>query len=667
MIFYFAITSLWAEYTYTNTLINENSPYLQQHAHNPVNWYPWGEEAFEKARKENKPIFLSIGYSTCHWCHVMEEESFEDLEVAKLLNRDYVAIKVDKEEYPQIDKKYQRFYKKFTGKSGGWPLTVLMTPEKKPFFIASYLPKEAGYGSKGLLELLPRYGRLYRQDPSKILRSTKGIGGERDVDQIHPLPPVDRVISNVILQLRKQYDPDHGGFSKRPKFPEASRLSLLLAIYRMNGDREALKMAEFTLKKMAQGGIYDQVEGGFFRYTPDQAWQVPHFEKMLYTNAELIPLYVSLYRISKNPLYKRIVEETIDEMDRHYMEEGLYFGASDADSSGEEGAYFLYDYLQLGEYLAKRGWKKREIEITLAYFGIEEDGNFDGELSQAHLSDGAAPPRSEELKSILAELRKARQFPFVDRKVISSWNAMMIKALFAASVIDESYREKGKRYLERLLSKMSDANMLYHQVLFGKYPKQPGLLDDYAFVVDALLAAYEATYEDRYLARAEDFAQKAITLFHREGKWYLDNGETDTLADSDDSHYRSALSVMLSGLLTLAALEEETAYAAVVKESLRNYGRILASKPADAPTLTEVYLREEKGEIIIKSDRNSLLHLHAELDSIDYPFLVTKAAKVQGWMACGIGSCFAEGKSLEELAEKLEKRKAAETKKKQWR
>ena len=651
------LTFLWAGHAFTNALISEESPYLQQHAHNPVNWYPWGDEAFEKAKREKKLIFLSIGYSTCHWCHVMEKESFQDTEVASLLNADYISIKVDKEQYPQIDRKYQRLFRRHTGRSGGWPLSVFMTPDKKVFFITTYIPREAGYGSDGLLLLLPRYSRLYAHDPKEIEKETKGY---REIEK-EETPPGDQqavlspgFINHLVDQIAAGYDPLNGGFSRRPKFPEASKISLLLDIYRVNGNSKALDMARDTLEKMAKSGLYDQIEGGFFRYTPDEQWQIPHFEKMLYTNAELIVQYVRLYQIEPRPLYIKIVRETIAEMDRHFMEGGLYFGSSDADSGGEEGGYYLYRRDDTEKGLKSAGLNDIEISRVLSYLGIEEDGNVDGEYSHLHLSGEKAPARLEEAKTYFRKLRSKRAFPFVDRKIISSWNAMMIKSLFAAGRIDKHFADEGRSRLKSLLGLMLEGKSLYHQTLFGDRPRQKGILEDYAFMVDALIEAQQVTHETRYLKLAANLAGEATRLFYRGGKWYLSADGAEVPAGTDDRHYTSPLSTMLLGLISLTVLTENLDLSSIVGNTLKGYGRILKKTPASSPGLVSVFLRQRIGDVVIKSNESNLIKNHAKIAAINYPFVLTKRVNAGSYLACKPGTCFAESKRFDKLAEKIE-------------
>jgi uncharacterized protein YyaL (SSP411 family) len=654
-IFFLIVISslLLAEHHYTNALIKEHSPYLQQHAHNPVNWYPWGEEAFKKAKEEHKLIFLSIGYSTCHWCHVMEEESFTDGTVAKLLNDDFISIKVDREQYPQIDKKYQKLYRDVYGKRGGWPLSIFMTAEKEVFFMGTYIPKEEGYGSKGLLSLLPSFVALkahstaLAQAIQKHTKKSHQNGLEKS--------DADLLIKKVITDIGKQFDAVYGGFATHPKFPEASKLELLLNIYRLNGSQKAWKMAKETLKKMAYSGIYDQVNGSFFRYTIDTEWQIPHFEKMLYTNAELVAVYVKLYEMTGDTLYKRVVEESIAEMEKHYMQGDVYLSASDADSEGEEGGYFIYAYTALKSALKEKGWKNEEIEDVLAYMGIEEDGNIDGEFSQPHITSEVVPRRLEDFKAYLRKVSNKRPFPFVDKKINTAWNAMMIKALFEASKIDKHYVTLAKRRLSALLELMYAKGQLYHQTLLGRVPTQKALLEDYAFLIDTLIAGYERTYDEGYLKLAEILTEEAVKKFYSNKHWYLSDDNIGAEADFDDRYYTSALSVMLEDLVRMATLTQRLKYNAIVKETLVNLGGVLNSNPAYASKLVHTFLRLEKGDIIIHASKEKLRIAQPELDKVKYPFLLSAVEEADEYLACKTTMCFAHDKNITKLIEKINK------------
>jgi len=648
------VSFLYGEHHHANALIKEDSPYLQQHAYNPVNWYPWGKEAFEKAKKENKLIFLSIGYSTCHWCHVMEEESFTDLEVAQLLNDDFVSIKVDREEYPQIDKKYQTLYMKVYEKRGGWPLSVFMSPGKEVFFIGTYITKDLGYGSsKGLLTLLPSFVKLQKESRAFLEAIGKYENEEKKKEFKKKLNT--KIMHKVVDAIATQFDPKNGGFAARPKFPEASKITLLLDIYGINGNKKALMMAEFTLKSMAQGGIFDQIGGGFFRYSTDYSWSTPHFEKMLYTNAELIPVYVKLYEMTHDPLYKKIVDETIVQMEKNFMQEDVYFSATDADSDGEEGGYFIYEYGEIKSALKNKGWKAKEIEEALAYLGIEEDGNVDGDFSLSRITSDRVPAKIGQLKSYLKSLSDQRSFPFIDKKINTAWNAMMIKALFVASCIDGKYVLLAVKRLDALLKMMRKNEILYHQTLHGGKLTQKALLEDYAFLIDALISGYERTYEKKYLELLQTLSDEALTKFYRQKQWYLSNDGLKVNADFDDRYYTSSLSQMLENLLRVATLTDNLHYASIVRETMKHSAAILQTNPQNASKLVHVYLRLKNGDIIIHANKEKLLLLQNKQTQINYPFILSGVQESDAYLACKTTMCFAYDKNITKLIEKINK------------
>ncbi len=648
-------------FEYTNHLIDEESPYLLQHAHNPVDWYPWGEEAFEKARREHKPIFLSIGYSTCHWCHVMEEESFENEEIAKLINRWFVPIKVDRERMPHLDKYYQRIYTLLHRRGGGWPLTVVLTEDLKPFFAATYIPPEDSYGVKGMKTVLPALGELYAKDRESVEKRAAAI--EALAKRIEDLPKGEldeglSIAKRAVENIWSYYDKIYGGFGDRPKFPESSRIALLLDIYRLNGDEKAKMMALQTLDSMARSGLYDQIGGAFFRYCVDRRWRMPHFEKMLYTNAQLIPLYVRAWRMTGRDRFREVVVDTIAEIDRRFRTpEGLYFGASDADSDGEEGGYFLYRYDEALKALVDAGFKSAEAKRVLSYLDITEDGNFDTEYSHARRTGAKEPKGLKEALKVLKSMRKERSYPFIDKKIITAWNAMMIKALFEASKIDRAYLERAKESYRALTALMRSENgALFHQVLHGKKPRQSGLLEDYAYLTDAALAAYQATLEGSYLSDASSLAKKSVAVFYKNGRWLLGSDGFESYADISDSYYSSPLSVMINGLVTLAALEGSMKEAALAKESLDGFAGLIESSPDAYPEALRAYLRLEKGVVVIKSSKENLLKEASSIEKIEYPYLLRRANEGDIWLACDLKSCFAYGKDIEHVIDAIERR-----------
>ena len=465
----------------------------------------------------------------------------------------------------------------------------------------------------------------------------------------------EALVHTFMKRVKAQFDRKNGGFYKRPKFPEASKLTLLLDIYALYGDEEALHMAEFTLRKMAEGGIYDQIGGGFFRYTTDEAWHIPHFEKMLYTNAELIPVYVKLYKITKDPLYKKVVVETIAQMENNFMQNGLYLSASDADSAGEEGGYFIFNYEEVKEALLEKGLKRKDVEEALAYLGIEEDGNIDGELSNPHITSQIVPLGLEKVKAYLKALSLKREFPFLDTKIITSWNAMMIKALFSASKIDKKYAALAEKRLSALLKLMRQKDTLYHQTLLGKQPTQKALLEDHAFLMDALIEGYLKTYNRHYLSLLKVLAEESREKFYKEKRWYLSDDGIDALADFDDKYYTAALSLLLEDFVRVASLTEALEYNEVVKKTLKAEGAVLEESPQDASKLLHTFLRLKKGDVIIKSKLDNLLTSGEETETIKYPFVLCKTEETEKYLACRVNSCFAYDENITALIEKINK------------
>jgi uncharacterized protein YyaL (SSP411 family) len=544
------------------------------------------------------------------------------------------------------------------GKRGGWPLTVFMSPDAEAFHLETYIPVEEAYGLDGMLKMLPGFAKMYKEDQNNFVKLVdehtkllKEGGKKKSLKNKLTLSVVDQYMK----EIEEEFDSKNGGFAKKPKFPEASKLALLLDIYKIYGNKQALSMAEFTLQKMAESGIYDQIGGGFFRYTTDEYWQMPHFEKMLYTNAELIPVYVTLYGLTKKTLYKRVVVETIDQIESYFMQKGVYLSASDADSEGEEGGYFIYNYEEVRQALLDQGMKEEDAEEALAYLGIEEDGNIDGELSLAHITGVKKPLKLKEVKAYLKKLSAKREFPFVDKKINTAWNGMMIKALFSASKLDDKYLELGKSRLKSLLKLMRTEDVLYHQILLGKKPKQKGLLEDYAFLMDALIEGYVKTYNKAYLVELEKLAKETESKFYKNGIWYLSDDGIDAVADFDDRYYTSALSVVLDDFVRVASLTEDLEFNEVVKKTIKESAAVLESSPVEASKLLHVFLRLKMGDVIIKSKLKNLLESKKEIDQMKYPFILTKVEKSNEYLACRVNSCFAYDKNITVFIEKINK------------
>ena len=642
-----------------NALITETSPYLKRHAHNPVNWYAWNETTLKLVKKENKPIFLSIGYSTCHWCHVMEEESFEHQDVANILNEHFISIKVDKEEFPNIDKKYQNLFRAYKGRRGGWPLSVFLSPTLEPYFITTYMPRGAYGGTENIIELTSRLGKLYK-DKSKLKVELEKFVKVKEYLNTPPTPSANdlaltQIINNTLARIGEQYDPENSGFSMaNTKFPEASKIELLLKIYKINGDKKALDMAKNTLLSMSKRGLYDQIDGGFFRYS-DKTWTIPHFQKLLYVNAQLVPQYLEMYRISKDSYFFDIAKATIDEMERHYIEGGHYFSASDSvGKEGVEGLYYTYMYDDILEGLQKKGFNEENSLEILEYLTIEELGNLDGELSHVNISTQTPIPKGMEgVNNYLKELRIKRNFPFLDKKIITSWNAMMVKSLYIMAQYDTSYLAIANKRLSSLLALMLKDKKLYHQTLLNQKPTQIAQLEDYAYLIDTLLTAHQVTLDTKYIKKASLLAHQAKKLFKDKNSWYMSMTSPKVKADFDDKYYSSPLAILLNSFLTLANINDDLNLGEESKSMLKLYGQVLEKNPEESSTFVILALREKGGVVTLKASKEEL----EEYQSIEYPFLLRKVHKHDGYVACKLGICFATAKDFKGIKTLIEKAK----------
>ncbi len=566
-----------SEHKHTNRLIHETSPYLLQHAHNPVDWYAWGEEALSRARAENKPIFLSVGYSACHWCHVMEHESFEDEATAALMNELFVNIKVDREERPDIDAIYMDAVQAMTGQ-GGWPMSVWLTPDGKPFHGGTYYPKEPRYGMPSFQQVLRAVADAYHSRREQVdgqaerlaamLRRTASLradGGDLG----------DEILEEALGQMRQYFDEEDGGFGSQPKFPQPMTLDFALMQYRRRNDLDALYMAELTLEKMAHGGIYDQLGGGFHRYSVDAIWLVPHFEKMLYDNAQLLRTYLHAWQVTGRPLFRRMVEETIDYVLREMTAPGGgFYSTQDADSEGHEGKFFV--------------WSQAEIEALLDppiaaifgdYYGVSPRGNFEGKnilsvvrsveqvAQRFNTSEEAIKAALEQGRAILFEQRETRVKPGRDEKILTEWNGLMIHALAECGVVLDrpDALEAAVQAADFVLAKMSQPDgRLYRSYKDGQ-ARFNAYLEDYAAFVRSLIALYEATFDLRWLDEAERLTQIMFNQFHDAAGGFFQTGvDHEQLVarrkDFVDNAIPSGNSLAAEALLRLAVLLDKPSY-----------------------------------------------------------------------------------------------------------
>ena len=550
-----------------NHLSNDKSPYLLQHVNNPVDWYPWGEEAFNKAQKEDKPIFLSIGYSSCHWCHTMREESFSSPEVAELMNEIFVSIKVDREERPDIDKIYMTVCQMMTG-SGGWPLTIIMTSDKKPFFAGTYFPKQTRFGRIGLIDLIKRIKELWTNQRTELLNSADQITFSlQNIDQESPGEKFsEATLKRTYQQLIRQFDFHHGGFGDRPKFPTPHNLIFLLRYWKRTGDEKALEMVETTLQAMRKGGIYDHVGFGFHRYSTDSIWLVPHFEKMLYDQALIAMAYIEAYQATKNNLYRKTAQEIFSYVLRDMTSpEGGFYSAEDADSEGEEGKFYVWLKEEIEQIL-----EKDELDFAIKIFNIEVAGNYLEEVSGKKIGKNILHLREfpdmesledfEKIRSTLFKTRERRIHPHKDDKILTDWNGLLIAALAKAAVAfqEKKYLEAAKNLVDFILSKLRESNnKLLHRYKDGVSEIQ-GYLTDYAFFIWGLIELYEATFDISYLKIALELHQIQIDDFWDEsiGGFYFTAKNSEKLLTRQKEIYDGAIpsgnSIAMLNLLRLS-------------------------------------------------------------------------------------------------------------------
>jgi uncharacterized protein YyaL (SSP411 family) len=632
-------------HAHTNRLAQEKSPYLLQHSHNPVDWYPWGAEAFAKARQENKPILLSIGYSTCHWCHVMERESFEDETTARFLNEHFVSIKVDREERPDVDQIYMTFVQAMSGQ-GGWPLNAFLTPELKPFYGGTYFPPDPRYGRPSFVQVLQNISQLWESRHGDVLSSAADLHQrlEKYAEKEATNAPVfsHAALKNAARQFKSEYDPTHGGFGGAPKFPRPSVPAFLLRYGTRFNDNEAVRMVLHTSERMAAGGMYDQIGGGFHRYSVDAEWLVPHFEKMLYDNAQLLHLYLDAWLVSGETRFADIARDIIRYVLRDMTHpEGGFYSAEDADSEGKEGKFHCWTRDELSKLL-----KPEEFKVAVRVFGLTEKGNFVDHsdpnplpeqnvlsLVESKLSD-AEKVLLESAKKKMFEVRSKRVRPHLDDKVLSSWNGLMLGALARAYAVlgDPSYRTAAERNLAFIQARLwvskatpgpsqegnsstgrtGSGGTLYHRWRDGERDKVQ-LLDAYAFLLAGVIDVYEATLEPKHLQFALALAETMLERFYDK----VEGGFWQALPDASDLILRvkedydgaepSGNSVAILALLKLAAITDRKDFKQAAEKSLGLFAHRLHQLPQAVPYLLLGldYFLEEPRRVLIVGDPNS--------------------------------------------------------------
>jgi uncharacterized protein YyaL (SSP411 family) len=562
---------------FTNHLINESSPYLLQHAHNPVDWYPWGAEAFAKARSENKPVLLSIGYSACHWCHVMAHESFENEDIAQLMNDLFVNIKVDREERPDLDQIYMNAVQMMTH-HGGWPMTVFLTPDGVPFYGGTYFPPQDRYNIPGFPRVLISVAEAYRDRPNDIAETGTSLLNElrRLSEPSGAGHPVEKeLLDGAYIGMVRNYDSINGGFGGAPKFPPAMTLEFLLRTYSRTGNKEALEMVRHTCEKMAQGGIYDQLGGGFHRYATDAKWLVPHFEKMLYDNALLSRLYLHYFQVTQLPLARETAEGILDYVLREMTDPaGGFYSTQDADSEGHEGKFFVWDIDEIKSVLGEP-----DASLFCSYYNVTEGGNFEGK-NILNVNPSAKPPNPANLRKLF-ELRETRIKPDRDEKILTAWNGLMLASFAEAGVILDraDYTEAALRNAEFVLSNLQRDGLLLRTYKDG-VAKFNAYLEDYAFFIEGLITLYETCGEFRWLEQALVLTDRMIEEFwdHEGAAFFFTGKSHENLIvrskDYFDNATPSGNSVAAGVLLRLALLAD--------KQNYRELAQAVFSEMADS-------------------------------------------------------------------------------------
>ncbi len=616
---------------FDNHLLGQKNPYLLQHAHNPVDWYPWGEAAFDRALKEDKPIFLSIGYSTCHWCHVMEKESFESVDVAEILNRAFVSIKVDREERPDIDTVYMAVCQALSG-SGGWPLTVIMTPDKKPFFATTYIPRESRFGMLGMLDVLPKIEDLWKNSRNDIntssdrvseaIKKNAEIKFKSDIEQ--------GLFEKAFNEIDSTFDNVYGGYGNAPKFPSAHRLIFLLRYSQLHGNSELLKQIEFTLEKMSLGGIYDQLGGGFHRYSTDDKWLLPHFEKMLYDQAMLAMAYTEAHQVTGRMDFAATAKDILNYVIRDMTSpEGAFYSAEDADSEGEEGKFYLWDYKEFFTVLPKD-----DALIAVRYFSVDDEGNFTDPIqgntgknilninrtktqiaAEFEMSLQDLESRLLEIRTKLFQHREKRVKPSKDTKILSDWNGLMIAAMAKASGVFncEDYMKSAARASDFILDRMRNGKgEMFHRYMGGENAVE-GQLDDYAFMVWGLIELYEAGFEDKYLKGALDLNEIAISDFRDSvhGNYYMTGEESEKMIFRPKVNFDGALpsgnSVQVMNLLRLSGFTANIDFETMADETLKASAQLINRYPGSFTNyLSALLYSENSSEIVVCGKSNSI-------------------------------------------------------------
>ena len=608
-----------------NNLANKQSPYLLEHAQDPINWIGWDDLPLESAKKDKKPIMLSIGYSSCHWCHVMQKESFKDEQIAKKLNDSFVSVKIDREEYPSLDKKFQDIYRLMNRRNGGWPLTIFLTHDGEPFFSATYLPPKTNKNMTGLYELLSYIEQNYEKDFENIKNVAKNVNeaiSKQNKNDKAANQNID-ILQKFTEQFKQNIDKTDGGFGSAPKFPHTSALTTAISILANTDDSQLSADIKNTLLKMAQGGFYDLVEGGFCRYSVDEWWLVPHFEKMCYDNALLAESYLRGYGYFRDKKLLEIAFDTLDFMSTSMLKNNLFISAIDADSEGEEGKYYVFKTDEI-----KKSATKDEDRL----FDLPRFGNFEGKTILRLKEPNTMAAEYKNITENLKKIRNSRVFPHIDFKAITALNGMAAKSFILAGLIDSKYGKVGEEVLDNLLAKHFDGEFLYRYSANDTVSHIKGYLEDYAYLADALLESYTATFSNKRLKECETIVEKALELFFADDVWMYSDDEFRGEDEIFDNAYPSSAAVMTSVLFRLVAAGK-TEYEKHLNLTVQKYGQKIAEYPFYSSKMTAAYLSVHDFRAEISA--SSPLKEECAIKYLANSFFALKQGECQNPIVCG--------------------------------
>lgn len=634
----------------SNNLGNETSSYLQEHAKDLINWYPWNSSALLKAKAENKPIFLYISDSGSHLSQIMSKESFHNETIIQLLNERFVSIWVDKHERPDIDKYYQKVYYLMNRRIAGTPLSIFMTQNLEPFYAATYIAPDARREEFGFEELLRSVSKKYITEyetlvekGNEILANVDSKNKNIEATKLHL-----NIMKTITLHIDNLLDKQEGGFGTSSKFPNASLIELILDQYQLHQEADLLDATLLTLNSMTKGGFYDHIEGGFFRYSTDNKWLVPHFVKTTYDNAQLITLYLRAFELTQNNAYKHFAFETLAFMNQKLSHQNLFYASLNAPDD-EYQDYYTYEYDSVVQLLEEHNYSRLEITQICSRLNLTTEGVLKGtNIVRIDNLENLDRDYYTPIFSLLQTNRETKHSPNIDKNIITSWNAMMISALFQATLVDTQYRELAIASLDSLLETLYINGTLYHNTLLGKTPSVKAFLEDYAYLGETLVTAYQVTLNEKYLILATELTNSAIEQFYEHGEWKFSNGEINVKETIYDTTYPSSIATMLSLLLSIASLVDIN-YKKFVFKTLEFNSYNLMRQPLSSPKLTQMLLRYLKDDIIIKSNEHSL-HKHIHQKNIfDYPYLLYKVTMDETFYLANSHSPLGTSKLFENL------------------